>query len=201
MVGTFTSQEKFNTLESGPATKILRTEHEAVLRVLNSLERAVARLKNDREVPVTFLEQVLEFLTVFVDRCHHSKEEEILFPLLGEAGVPVKGGPIGCMLDEHSEGREYVGQMKRGLGLWQSGDSTGKPQFIKAAEGYSYLLRQHIMKENQVLFVLADSLLATGLQAEIATKFELVETEKLGAGTHERLHGVIEELEKQAASW
>lgn len=201
MAGTYIHQEKFKTIENGAATEILRHEHEAVLGVLNSLERAVYRLKSDKEVPLAFMEQALEFLTVFVDKCHHAKEEEVLFPLLGEAGIPVEGGPIGCMLGEHQEGRDYIRQMKNGLSLWQAGDTTGKTQFSKAAEGYIYLLRQHIVKENQVLFMLADSVLSTGLQQETAEKFELIETEKLGVGTHERLHGVIDELEKQSLAW
>jgi hemerythrin-like domain-containing protein len=201
MAGTYTQQEKFKVIENGAATTILRHEHEAVLGVLNSLERAVYRLKSGKEVPPDFIDLVLEFLTIFVDKCHHTKEEEVLFPLLGEAGIPVEGGPIGCMLGEHEEGRDYIRRMKNGLNRWQAGDNSGQTEFCKAAEGYIYLLRQHIMKENQVLFVLADSVLPGRLQQETAEKFELIETEKLGVGTHERLHGVIDELERQSLAW
>jgi hemerythrin-like domain-containing protein len=35
----------------------------------------------------------MEFLTVFVDKCHHGKEEEFLFPALEAAGIAREGGP------------------------------------------------------------------------------------------------------------
>jgi hemerythrin-like domain-containing protein len=32
-------------------------------------------------------QQVIEFLKVFVDLCHHAKAEEVLFPVLEAAGI------------------------------------------------------------------------------------------------------------------
>lgn len=194
-------KQYFNEIESGAATTILRNEHTAVLNVLAALDKAVARLKLEETVPLAFFEDVLEFLTVFVDKCHHSKEEEVLFPLLGEGGIPVQGGPIGQMLIEHEQGREYIREMQRGLASLKEGVPAGSYFLISGAEGYSSLLKSHIMKENQVLFVMADSLLKPAAQEEVVQQFEEIENNKLGAGTHERLHGKIDQLIATAANW
>ena len=57
------------------------------------------------------LANLQEFFRLFADQCHHGKEEELLFPLLEQKGIPRTGGPIGVTLHEHEEGRALVRQM------------------------------------------------------------------------------------------
>ncbi len=194
-------EQFFNKISSGAATNILRNEHEAVLKVLEALDKAVVRLNNEDAVPISFFEDVLEFLTVFVDKCHHSKEEEVLFPLLAQGGIPVEGGPIGQMLLEHEQGREFIREMQRGVGGLKKGVPTGRYLLINGAEGYSKLLKQHIFKENQVLFIMADSLLQPAAQEDLTRQFDEIEHNKIGEGTHERLHGMIDQLIALSADW
>lgn len=200
-MSTVSQKLYFNEISAGAATSILRNEHNAVLGVLYALDKAVVRLKAEREVPLAFFEDVLEFLTIFVDKCHHSKEEEVLFPILKQGGIPQEGGPIGQMLIEHEQGREFIREMQRGLESIKENVPAGRYFLVGGAEGYSNLLKSHIMKENQVLFVMADSLLRPGVQEELVEQFEEIENNKIGAGTHERLHGKIEQLIALAAEW
>jgi hemerythrin-like domain-containing protein len=79
-------------------TEELRAEHDGILVMLKILERVSGQLTSPSTVELKHLDQILEFLKVFVDRCHHGKEEDILFPALEEAGIPRRGGPIGVML-------------------------------------------------------------------------------------------------------
>ncbi len=198
---TVSKEDYFNEIASGAATSILRNEHEAVLAVLDALDKAVNRLVASQEIPFDFFDDVLEFLTVFVDKCHHSKEEEVLFPLLGEGGIPVEGGPIGQMLLEHEQGREYIRQMQQGLTALRRNVVTGRDQLALGARCYSDLLRNHIVKENRVLFVMADSLLQSAAQEEVARQFDEIENNKIGAGPHERLHGKIDQMIARASRW
>lgn len=198
---TTPTEHYFNEITSGTATSILRNEHEAVLSVLDALDKATFRLATSQEVPLEFFDDVLEFLTVFVDKCHHSKEEEVLFPLLGQGGIPVEGGPIGQMLLEHEQGREYIRQMQQGLALLRKNIASGREQMIMGARNYGELLRNHILKENRVLFMMADSLLQSAAQEEVARQFDEIENNKIGAGTHERLHGKIDVMIATANRW
>jgi hypothetical protein len=65
-----------------------------------------------------------------------------------------------------------------------------------APRRYSPLLREHILKENEVLLVMAEPLLTDDEQREFPAAFDAVETERMGAGTHERLHA---RMDKEAA--
>ena len=187
--------------QEGVAVRTLKTEHQAVCQVLNVLDKAVVKLEETGEAPLSIFEDVLEFLTVFVDACHHTKEEEVLFPLLRQAGIPVQGGPIGVMLSEHQQGRELIARFRESLAGLKEGNLASREALAEAARDYEALLRQHIQKENNVLFVMADRLFDAGTQQEIYDNFEQIEVNKLGLGTHERLHAMIDRLVETTADW
>ncbi|MEM3061405.1 MAG: hemerythrin domain-containing protein, partial [Candidatus Bathyarchaeia archaeon] len=77
------------------------------------MEKVCEKLDSGERVEPGHLEQVLEFIKFFADKCHHGKEEDLLFPAMEEAGIPKGGGPIGMMLTEHAMGRGYVKAMSK----------------------------------------------------------------------------------------
>jgi hemerythrin-like domain-containing protein len=175
----------------------LKLEHEAVMVTLSILDR----IGNDAEKAGRIenpdhLKQLMEFFKIFVDTCHHTKEEELLFPALEEVGVSRGSGPIGVMLKEHQQGREYVAKISDSLTKYLDGDKEAVGALVKSARAYIALLTQHIDKENNVLFPLAEQNLSDEKQAALWEGFEKIETEKIGAGKHEAFHRMIESLEK-----
>ena len=155
------------------ATQILRDEHRLILLALVSVETAAARLGGGGTVPDELWASMLGWLRAFADRNHHAKEENALFPALIRAGVPAQGGPIDVMLDEHAEGRTLLHTME-----------TGAPeQRAAAARRYVGLLRDHIDKENGLLFPLADEVLAEREQAELRREFARMDTESGAAAS------------------
>jgi hemerythrin-like domain-containing protein len=99
----------------------LTQEHHGIQQMLKVLGALVLKLRNGETVDYAHLDRMMEFFTVFVDTCHHGKEEDYLFPALEIAGVPKEGGPIGVMLYEHAQGRELVARMQKVLRLLHDG--------------------------------------------------------------------------------
>jgi hemerythrin-like domain-containing protein len=174
----------------GKAIQDLLNEHDAILQVLGIVDHVLTNpVEPDQEK--RFAGELLHFLTIFVDKCHHGKEEQMLFPRLEELGVPNQGGPIGMMLIEHVQGRELIGQMKLAI------EREDLAAFKQALRAYSDLLRGHIAKENNVLFPLADRLLAEDEQLALFERFEQHEETVVGQGVHEALHADIHIWELQ----
>lgn len=98
------------------------------------------------------------------------------------------------MLSEHEEGRALIREMGEAAEAFRAGTAGAGRRWAAAARRYADLLRDHIAKENNVLFVMAENLLTPAEQAEMAAAFERVEEEKMGAGTHERLHALMDKL-------
>jgi hemerythrin-like domain-containing protein len=142
------------------------------------------------------LERMVEFIRGFADRCHHGKEEDLLFCAMEEAGIPRQGGPIGVMLHEHTVGRNYVQGMAEGIAAYKAGDSQAAARIAESARGYVALLTQHIHKEDNILYPMADRVLSSAKQAELLQGFARVESERVGPGKHEEYHGLLDRLEE-----
>jgi hemerythrin-like domain-containing protein len=181
------------------ATDELRTEHRAIERMLAILEAAAQRIERGEGVRPDLFHQGVDFVRNFADRCHHAKEEENLFPRMEARGVPRDGGPIGVMLFEHEEGRAYIRAIAGAIEAYGRGvDGSGVARTIaKNVHGYVDLLRHHIMKEDNVLFPMADRVLSAADQAELERRFEQIETERIGPDVHERYHRLLDELEEE----
>jgi hemerythrin-like domain-containing protein len=114
--------------------------------------------------------QILDFFKGFVDRCHHGKEEHVLFPELKKKGLPSEGGSIGVMLVEHDAGRRYIREMSDDLERLRRGDGDAIRDIRENARGYQDLLQGNIQKENRVLFPMADRLLPDEEEVKIIEK-------------------------------
>jgi hemerythrin-like domain-containing protein len=183
------------------AIKILRDEHDAILQMLQALETTADRAAAGETTPLQLLTDFQEFFALFADRSHHGKEEDLLFPLLEKKGVPRRGGPIGCMLTEHDEGRAFVETMRNNAEGCANGAPAARQAWAQAAYGYASVLRNHIWKENQILFEIADRLLSSEDQATLAAQFANVEKEKIGAETRARLLQILSKLTHQTAAY
>lgn len=165
-------------------TQTLREEHRVILRALGLVEVAAGRLDAGRALPAGWWEELLEWLRAFADRNHHAKEEAYLFPALAEAGVPAAGGPVGVMLDEHTEGRGLIRLMAE----------SPVERRAAAARRYVHLLRDHIDKENGVLLPLADAVLEPGAQLHVARAFEQIEAEQGPAASLDHAETLVDRL-------
>jgi hemerythrin-like domain-containing protein len=156
----------------------LVADHEVILAVLEALEKQATAVRGG----AAFLQQSWarfpEFVRNFADKCHHGKEEELLFPALIAHGLPDPGGPVTVMKHEHVLGRELTARLARAI---EAGDAQGA---CSAAFEYVGLLREHIAKENGVLFPLGKRVLADRAVAELRRGFARVEQEVMGEGTH-----------------
>jgi len=175
-------------------TEVLIAEHKAVLLALRILDKVGDSLAAGAAGAPEHLNQLIDFFKGFVDKCHHAKEEEVLFPELQKLGLPREGGPIGVMLAEHDAGRRIIRKMSEGLGHLRSDDKEAI-RTIRADSGeYRDLLQGHIDKENNVLFPMADRLLSDDDGASVIERFEAIERDRVGAGKHEAYHDMLHRL-------
>jgi hemerythrin-like domain-containing protein len=181
----------------GAPTQVLMAEHELILEALDALEKKVAAIQAGAAPDRAYFDKAVNFLRGFADKCHHGKEENLLFKRMTERGFPVQGGPIAVMLSEHETGRAFIRGIAEGAAKLGAGPVAAK-QIVENARGYIDLLRAHIGKENNVLFPMADRALSPEDQAYLTKEFERFETEETGAGVHEAMLKLLGELKAGA---
>lgn len=175
-----------------PALEQLQNEHEAIKTMLRVIEAVCEKLEAKGDVNPDDLDQMADFIKIFADTCHHHKEEKILFPKMAERGIPVEGGPLGVMLYEHNLGRDFVRGMNEGIAKYRNeGDSS---HFVGNARGYASLLDGHIDKENDILYPLAENVIAPEEMEALLQEFNRVESEHIGEGKHDEYHALLNRL-------
>jgi hemerythrin-like domain-containing protein len=176
------------------ATTALMDEHTDILSMLEVLESVCKRLEGAGKVNLGDIEKILDFFKGFADECHHQKEEEYFFPEMEKAGIPRERGPIGVMLSEHDLGRKYVRGMRSALEGYRDGKPDAVKSFVGNARLYANLLRQHIQKENTILFPLADARLRAEQQEVLSKKFDQLESERAEGEEHAQFRKILEQL-------
>ena len=180
------------------ATEILMSEHRVIERVIAALESAANQLDDGQPVRPGFFLDAAAFIQGFADGCHHRKEEGVLFKMLGDHGLPAQGGPVGVMLAEHAQARQITAALRSAAQSLEAGDTSARPEVTPNARAYAALLRQHILKEDTILFPAADRVIPTALHAAVLDGFEHVEHEETGEGVHEKFLALAESLEVEA---
>ena len=142
------------------ATKNLEDDHVYILKLIDVMEI----MTESSEPVVSDLEEAVELIKNFADGLHHAKEESLLFPLMAERGFSTQQGPVAMMLHEHTLGRNFVKEMLVNIELFKDGDLSAIAMVYQNMLGYGELLRNHIAKENNVLFKMADNALSASDQ-------------------------------------
>lgn len=174
---------------------MLKDEHRVIERVLRALGGICRRLEQNEPIPSETFGELIDFIRMFADRCHHGKEEAHLFPALIERGIPRDGGPIGVMLYEHEVGRQLVTELNQAAEAYQAGDAGAGQHIVSVGRRYIELLTQHIYKEDNILFPMADQVLDASSQRSLSEVFERVDAE-LGDGFHQRYAQLASALEQ-----
>jgi hemerythrin-like domain-containing protein len=175
------------------ATEILSDEHRVIERALDVLQKLTTR---PVENSLGRWKKTLDFFTHFADQCHHFKEEQVLFPAMEGHGIPREGGPIGMMLMEHEEGRSCVRAMLGAMALVEAKNEAAEKILVDKAKAYLRLLREHIQKEDEVLFRMADDVIPADEQKALLRSFKEHEAREMGEGVHEKYLTLVEELEE-----
>lgn len=173
-------------------TEILMGEHRVIEQVIGCVEKMAAIADATSRLNTEHAAQAIEFIRHFADHCHHAKEEDQLFKLLYEKGFSSEQGPVAVMLDEHETGRYHVRGMAEAVEAFTGGDKCAAQSFASHARAYAQLLRSHIIKEDFILYPMADEALEEADQQRLLDEFEVVEQGH--SDHHEKFLAVADEL-------
>ena len=134
------------------ATSLLINEHKLILRALDVLDAMTGAAENTGALDRADIDAILDFLRWFADAHHQAKEERILFPALTRAAES-QGRSVAHLVLEHGQERVLLEDIEKDIRLAQL------PDFVVQANRLSSTLRNHIYKEDHILFEAADSLL------------------------------------------
>lgn len=176
------------------AVFVLMQEHRLIEQVLGSLETCVVGIEQGAAAERPTIADYAAFFRGFADACHHGKEEDLLFARMIERGFPRESGPLAVMLHEHTLGRARV----RALGELGQGSGPLSPVEVELAVGnataFVELLRAHILKEDRILYPMAERLLTGPEWDALEVDFEKADRAMRADGSLDRFHALADTL-------
>jgi hemerythrin-like domain-containing protein len=170
-------------------TNLLEHDHKIILRALNVLQEIAIRVEKGEWVDSRDVEAILRFLRRFEDEYHQAKEESALFPELRRSAA-VENKELKHMLFEHEQERSLV------EGLEESLKTRKGKEFVFYANRLTALLRNHIYKEDHILFDIVEKSLSEDQDHAVVTAFAEFERDfKAGQGL--TLLGDLDRLESE----
>ncbi len=152
--------------------KMLSEEHENILKLIEILEKECELIRNGKEVDKEFFIEVIDFIRNYADKFHHAKEEDILFKEFCKKESELHCNPVEQMLYEHDLGRGFVKAIEEGI------KTNDKEKVIENSNSYAQLLKEHIFKEDNVLYPMTDEVLDEKAKNIILEKFKAIEIKK-----------------------
>jgi hemerythrin-like domain-containing protein len=172
----------------------LNLEHAPVKLMLRVLENMNEKIVGGEPVSTQDLNHGIMFLREFADKCHHCKEEDLLFIKMAKNTIPDEIRLINVLLKEHEEGRGYVKNMAEAIAKKEKCPREFSEIFLTNSKKYIALLDQHIDKENTVLFSYARWSLSETQLKELERRFEIMEEHIVGSGRHTELQNILYKL-------
>jgi len=181
-------KNKGNNMES-ETSRILSEEHKNILKVIAIIKKECEAIKNGKQADKEFFSDAVDFIRNYADRFHHAKEEDILFKEFCNNESEMHCNPVNQMLFEHETGRNFVKGIESGI------KENSKDKIVENALGYAQLLEEHIYKEDNILYPMADEGLSEKIKVEMLKKFKNIDKEK--SKDKEKYIKLIEKLGKR----
>ena len=182
------------------AIAMLNHEHLVIMKVVNALGAISNDLAHGKAVEVETLRGIVKFMREFADKCHHAKEESILFPAMARHGVPESGCPLSALRHEHILGRQFVTALAEATEAYARRDANATDMLMTAIANIGHLYPSHIWKEDNMVFPMVDRLFSPEDIEQLAEQFEKTEAE-LGGEAHEELERFAEGLPRRVPAF
>ena len=164
------------------ALEMLSEEHQNILKVIQLLMDE-ASFNQDKEINTELFQKIISFFREYADKFHHAKEEDILFIELRKDDVSMHCDPTEQMEHEHVLGRNFVNKIEEGL------NELNKEKISDNAFAFANMLREHISKEDHILYPMAEQALSQEKKDAILEEFNEVQ-EKFSETNEKQLNFV-----------
>jgi hemerythrin-like domain-containing protein len=179
----------------------LMIEHRLIERMIALMEKELTRIRDNAAIdpefafvdPV-FIDIAVDFMRTYADRCHHGKEEDILFAELAEKKLSQNQKKIIQELKaEHLWGRETTGKLVKAKENYLLGNKAALNEILQYLGELVEFYPQHIIKEDKHFFIpCMEHFTQSEKEAMLQKMWEF--DRKL---IHEKYHSIVEQIENR----
>ena len=151
---------------------IIRDEHRSIAAILHGMEYLVDRIRARKaKINPHVFSAMIYYLDTFSERMHHPKEDRYLFSAMRSRGAEA-AAIVADLEREHAAGDETLRRLEQSLVRYEEGGDKEFPAFARTVETFVRQYRDHMRKEEDVVFPLAERLLSAADWQAIDRAFE-----------------------------
>lgn len=153
------------------ALSIIRGEHRTISAVLHGMEYLVQEIRvKRRKIDPRVFHAMLYYLDTYSERMHHPKEDQHLFKAMLERGTEADA-LIADLEEEHNCGEASLRKLAQALIRYEEGGENEFPAFEREVETFVRNYRDHMRKEEDLVFPLARKMLTAADWSTLAVTF------------------------------
>jgi hemerythrin-like domain-containing protein len=181
-------EEGLTMMPIGP----LMIEHRWIERVIAALEARLDRRRAEETLDPLYVEKVVDFLRTYADRCHHGKEEDILFRDLERRDLePALAATMAELVRDHEWARATTRRLVAANADAARGDRAASAEVVRLLGELVSFYPFHIQKEDHRFFRQVMTYLTASEQAAMLDAFSKFDASLI----HERYRRIAQELE------
>jgi len=174
----------------------LMFEHRLIERMIALMDKELKKIEEEGKVDVRFIEVAVDFLRTYADRCHHGKEEDILFKYLGQKPLSAEHKRImEELVKEHILGRGNVRKLSQANESYAKGNKNALGDIIANLKILVRFYPKHIEKEDKHFFLPCMDYFDKREQAAMLDEYWEFDKKII----HEKYNNIVERFEKPSA--
>jgi hemerythrin-like domain-containing protein len=132
----------------------LMIEHRLIERMIDVMKEELVLIEKEKKVDPEFIEMAVDFIRTYADRCHHGKEEDILFRDLGGKKLTDEHKrTMEELVEEHRWGRKTTGRLVEVNTRYFQGNKEALSAIMDCIKSLVKFYPRHIEKEDKHFFI------------------------------------------------
>jgi len=132
----------------------LMIEHRLIERMIEAMREELLLIEKEKKVDPGFIEMAVDFIRTYADRCHHGKEEDILFRDLGLKKLTDEQRRVmEELVEEHRFGRKVTARLVEANTRYIQGNQEALSAIIDCIRSLIEFYPKHIEKEDKHFFI------------------------------------------------
>ena len=174
-------------------TENLTNEHKDIIELLNIMNKIAENIKSNNVFYTKDVEDIIDYLKHFIELSHNVKEK-IFYPALELSGIPIENESISIMLYEHALAQNYLNEISSSVENCKIGNDFSGEMLADNLNKYVVLIKNHIHKEEKIIFPIAIKELSEEKQKEIYKQFKEIEEKIVSTGINKYYHKLLKKL-------
>jgi len=175
-------------------TENLIKEHEEINELLDIMSKIALKIKSKDVFYPTDVEEIIDYLIIIIDKSHHGKEDEVFYPELISSGIPKETAPLSIINYEHTLAKRYLKDISSCVVNCKIGNDFSGELLADSLTNYVVVIKNHIQREEEIIFPIANEVLSSEKQNEITQRFEDIEQKNISHGFFDHFNKLLKKL-------